>query len=94
MTSTLPRDCPHARIEARGLLSSIQEGSVEHYKPCDRFRDHETAWCRECDHFVRRAPRTTKWEAFKTAQRLEAITRGVVCDEVEYGSGIRIREAV
>ena len=68
-TLPLPQDCPHARVEARGLLSSIQEGWSEHYRPWDSFRDHETAWCRECDHFVRRAAGASKWEPFMAAKR-------------------------
>lgn len=69
MTSTSPQDCPHERVELRGLMSRFAawEG-----KPPKDLRDYDVGFCHQCRHIVRRHVTETDWHAFMT----EARTRG------------------
>jgi len=61
MTSTLPRDCPHVRVEPRGLMSNLAawEG-----KPPKDLSDYDIGYCHQCQHIVRRHIAETEWHAF------------------------------
>jgi hypothetical protein len=68
MTSTLQQDCPHTRVEPRGLLSSIEEG-LESLRPWDSRPHHETGSAGSATNSCDASPGVSEWTAFLAAKR-------------------------
>jgi hypothetical protein len=60
----LPQDCPHERVELRGIISGVREGWEAVPKSPEERNDYEAGWCRQCEHYVWRELGNPDWTLF------------------------------
>lgn len=58
--NTSPGDCPHESVEPRGISLSHLARWVDELE-AGAFEELETAWCRECSHYVQRQLGGSAW---------------------------------